>query len=193
MTWLAPEDPDDNKVSYQSVYRELRRRARYFLSGERPGHTLQPTEVVHEVWIRMKSVDPSILASREEFLALAAKVMRNLLVDYARGKKAARRGGARTRVELSPEILFSEDNTCLILEIDELLKQLAEVDQRAATVVEMKFFAGLTDAEIGETLSVSSRTVKRDWDFAKTWIRRILEQPDDDVELQDGLTPTPAI
>jgi len=162
---------DEDTVTYQSVYRELRGRAQYFLSGERPGHTLQPTEIVHEVWMRMKSVDPGLLQNRDDFLALAGKVMRNLLVDYARTRNATRRGGAYTRVDLPAEVLFSEDNAFLILEVDELLNHLAEIDERAAAVIEMRFFAGLTETEIAHALAVSVRTVKRDWGFAKVWLR----------------------
>ena len=167
---------DEGPISYQSVYRELRKRAQYFLSGERRGHTLQPTEIVHEVWVRMTSVDPKAMQNRDGFLALAGIVMRNLLVDYARARKAARRGGEYVRVDLPDEVLFSEDNWLMILEVDDLVKQLALIDDRAATVVEMKFFAGLTEEEIGQTLGVSVRTVKRDWGFAKAWMRASLER-----------------
>jgi RNA polymerase sigma factor (TIGR02999 family) len=172
----AVSESESSKISYELVYRELRRRAQYFLSAERPNHTLRPTEIVHEVWLRLKSADLGAIRSRDEFLALAGRVMRNLLVDYARGKKALRRGGDFLRVQLPSEILSSEDNMQLILEVDDLLEQLATIDARAATVVEMRFFGGLTKEEISEALSVSVRTVKRDWGFAKIWIRASLEE-----------------
>jgi RNA polymerase sigma factor (TIGR02999 family) len=151
-------------------------RAQYFLSGERPGHTLQPTEIVHEVWLRMKSVSPEALQNRDAFLAFAGKVMRNLLVDYARSRNAERHGGNYARVDLPDEMLFSDNNVVLILQVDELIKTLSVIDKRAATVVEMRFFAGLNEEEIAEALDVSVRTVKRDWGFAKAWMRAQLSE-----------------
>jgi RNA polymerase sigma factor (TIGR02999 family) len=136
----------------------------------------------------MTSVDPKAWENRDGFLALAGTIMRNLLVDYARARKAQRRGGEYVRVDLPNEILFSEDNSLMILEVDELVKQLAVVDKRAAAVVEMKFFAGLTEEEIGQTLAVSVRTVKRDWGFAKAWMRASLEGRNGG---EDGLSGAP--
>jgi RNA polymerase sigma factor (TIGR02999 family) len=175
-------------VTYQSVYNELRRRAQYFLSGERPGHTLQPTEIVHEVWLRMASVNPVALHSKDDFLAFAGKVMRNLLVDYARNRKAVRHGGNHVRVDLPDDAIFSDDNAFLILEVDELLDHLSVLDERASKVVELRFFGGFTEEEICGALEISLRTVKRDWDFAKLWMRSNLQQ-----RAGEGAAPAPSI
>jgi RNA polymerase sigma factor (TIGR02999 family) len=166
---MAEPSPGNDDL-YESAYNELRRRAKYFLSTERPGHTLRPTEIVHEAWIRMRAVDSGILERRDQFLALAGRVMRNLLVDYARSRGAKRRGGDYTRVELSPN-LFSTESILPILVIDEILNQIAAIDPRVAQVVELRFFAGLTEDDVARVLGISSRTVKRDWGFAKAWIR----------------------
>lgn len=175
---------------YESAYRELRRRAKYFLSSERAGHTLQPTEIVHEVWLRLRSIDPSILSQRSQFLAIAGRVMRNLLVDYARARGCERRGGDYKRVEF-PLQIFSHNDLSTIILIDEMLQQLTAVDPRAAKVVELRFFGGLTEAETAGALGVSERTVKRDWGFAKLWIRSNLGSSKANFEEQppDGELP----
>jgi RNA polymerase sigma factor (TIGR02999 family) len=172
----VPDDGDDDGRLFEAIYKELRRRARFFLRGERPGHTLQPTEIVHEAWLRMSSRDKNLVHDQSHFLALAGCVMRNLLVDYARKRGSVRRGGNFARAELDGEFLFSLDDHLQVLEVDKALTRLSGIDPRAAKIVELRFFAGLTEAEIARVVKVSERSVKRDWSFAKAWMRTALDE-----------------
>jgi RNA polymerase sigma-70 factor, ECF subfamily len=166
-----PSGPTKSEIPYEIIYRALRRRARYFLSGEPRGHSWQPTEVVHEVWIRMQSGNGGIPYKQSEFLPVAGKVMRNLLVDYARKKKTVKNGGKWVRIDFNANLSITDDSVPAILELDELLENLAKIDERAAKVVELRFFGGITEEQITKVLNVSLRTVKRDWEFAKIWMR----------------------
>jgi RNA polymerase sigma factor (TIGR02999 family) len=152
------------------VYGQLRQIAAGLMKSERVDHTLQPTALVHEAYARMmgKSID---LTSRGHFFAIAGQTMRRVLVDYARGRIAQRRGG-NTQVKLT-----IEENTAVpgldpdqLLELDEALTRLANLNERQCRVVELRYFAGLTNEEIAEVLTVSARTIKRDWSIAKAWL-----------------------
>ncbi|HYZ84219.1 MAG TPA: sigma-70 family RNA polymerase sigma factor [Bryobacteraceae bacterium] len=152
------------------VYEELRQMAKFHLLRERPGHTLQPTALVHEVYLRLTKRSSGGYHNRAHFFAMAAKVMRGLLVDYARQRKAEKRGGSVQRVEL-PDTLQVDDDKCdLILGVHTAIERLERRDERQARIVVMRFFGGLTEQEIALLLGVSQRTVKRDWVVAKAWL-----------------------
>ena len=152
------------------VYPELRRIARRHLRGERSGHTLQPTALVNEAYLQLTNQLDKDWQGRSHFFAIAAQLMRRILVDYARHKKAAKRDGGRQQVELSDELAVSDDRLEEIIDVDSALRRLAEFDPRRATVVELRFFGGMTESEVGEVLNVAPRTVRRDWNLARAWL-----------------------
>ena len=151
------------------VYGELRRIARRQMRRERPGHTLQATELANEAYLRMASGPAAHCNDRIHFFAVAAQVMRRILVDYARARKAVKRGSGQ-RVELDRVMLSVESNPEEIVSLDIALAKLAQFDPRRSRVVEMRVFGGLTEEEIAEVLGVATRTVKRDWKLARAWL-----------------------
>ena len=161
------------------VYRELRLRAAQYLQAERTGHTLQPTALVHELYLRLVQQDHADWKDRAHFLAVAAQLMRRILVDYARARAAAKRDGMATRIEIAGFELSGEaPRTEEILAVDEALDRLAELDPQQTRVVELRYFAGLTIEETAEALGISARTVKREWAMASAWLRNeLLEKP----------------
>jgi RNA polymerase sigma-70 factor (ECF subfamily) len=153
------------------VYRELRRVAGRCMRDERPGHTLQPTALVHEAFLRLVDRDHADWQNRAHFVGVAAQVMRHLLVDHARGRRALKRG---IPVTLNEEIFnrpTGADQTEEILAVDEILARLAVLDPQQARIVELRYFGGLSVEETAEALAISPRTVKRDWAMAKGWMR----------------------
>jgi RNA polymerase sigma factor (TIGR02999 family) len=155
------------------VYAELRRLARAQLRREHPGHSLQPTVLVHEVYLRL--VDAEIdWRDRTHFLSVAARVMRRILVEHARAKSARKRGGAEQRVTLTGTIAATDSSPVDVLVLDGAMERLRTLDARQADVVELSYFGGLTYAEIGEVLKVSEATVDRDLRHARAWLRREL-------------------
>jgi RNA polymerase sigma factor (TIGR02999 family) len=154
------------------VYGELRRLAEKYLRGERAGHTLQPTALVHEAYIRLVEQTGATFNDRAHFFAVAARAMRHIIVDHARGKRAARRGGGHRRQPLERALALSEQPDAYLLALDESLQRLAQIDPQAARIVELRFFGGMTVDEIAEVLEISARTVKRDWGMAKGWLHR---------------------
>ena len=152
------------------VYHELRRLAAYYLQNEPAGNTLQPTALVHELYLKLFSAEPMHLHDREHFLALAARQLRHIVVDHARNKHAQKRGGALGTISLDEAQGLAVPMDGRVLDLDEALARLEKLDSRAGQVVELKFFGGLTDEEVGKTLSISLATVKRDWDFARSWL-----------------------
>jgi RNA polymerase sigma factor (TIGR02999 family) len=154
----------------EAVYPELRRIAARYMRSERPGHTLQATALVNEAWLQLAGGTGVAWQNRTHFFAVAAQLMRRILVDYARQKKAAKREGGRQRIELSDTLVFSDDRLDEILFVDAALTRLAEWDPRQSKVVELRFFSGLTEEETAEILGVSPRTVKRDWRMARAWL-----------------------
>lgn len=153
-----------------AVYPELRKIASRHLRGERPGHTLQPTALVHEAYLQLAGQMDKDWQNRSHFYAVAAQLMRRILVDYARSRKAAKREGSRRKVELTDALAISDDRLDEILSIDTALSRLAELDPRQSKVVELRFFGGLTEDEVAEYLQIAPRTVKRDWNVAKAWL-----------------------
>jgi RNA polymerase sigma-70 factor, ECF subfamily len=156
------------------VYDELRRVARRRLRNESPGHALQSTALVHEVYLRLVDVDRLTLTGRTHFFAVAATLMRQILVDHARRRRADKRGGGVTIVnldEVSPAVQASSVD---VLALDEALDALSAIDVQQCRVVELRFFAGLTIDEAAEALGVSSTTIEREWALAKAWLHRRL-------------------
>jgi RNA polymerase sigma factor (TIGR02999 family) len=153
------------------VYKELREIAHYHLQRERPGHTLQSTALVHEAYLRLADQKPFEADNRAHFLAVASRLMRQILVDYARSHAAAKRG-ADLRVELDAALILPQERNAEVIALDEALKTLSQIDEQQGQIVEMRFFGGLSIEEIGEVLGVSRSTVKREWNVAKAWLAR---------------------
>lgn len=162
------------------VYGEMRRLAGGYLSRERAGHTLQPTALVHEVYLRMMGADAIDWHNRAHFFGVASRLMREILIDYARARNRKKRGGEfRTQIELDAACSIGSDpSTQLdVVAVDEALSELEKLDERQAKIVEMKFFGGMTIEEIAEVLGISPATVKREWTSAKLFLTRKLEPP----------------
>jgi RNA polymerase sigma factor (TIGR02999 family) len=157
------------------VYVELREIARYHLQRERPGHTLQSAALVHEAYLRLVEQRPFDANSRGHFLAVASRLMRQILVDYARSHGAAKRG-ADTRVELDLSMVLAKVPSADVIAVDDALTSLAKLDEQQSRIVELRFFGGLAIEEIAESLSVSASTVKRDWNVAKAWLTRHIKK-----------------
>lgn len=156
------------------VYPELKRLAHFQLAGERPGHTLNTTAIVHEAYIRLVSSNDG-WNDRRHFLRAAATVMRHLLVDHARRRDAAKRGDGKTALTLDDRRLESDDDTVAVLALDDALKDIAAIDARLAQIIECRYFAGLSVADTAEALGMAVRTVERDWQRAKAYLLRALE------------------
>jgi RNA polymerase sigma-70 factor (ECF subfamily) len=148
------------------VYDELHRLASRYLRHERPGHTLQTTALVHEAYLKLVDQKTANLQNRVQFFAIAAQVMRHILVDYARSRRAFKRGGDYCRLSLDEAVLSSEEADADLLTLNEALNRLAAIDPQQSRVVELRVFGGLTVEETAEALAVSSRTVKREWSMA---------------------------
>ena len=166
-------DADADELITPTLYAELRQLASHYLRQERPGHTLLPTALVHEAIIRLfGSRLPA--TDRSHFIALAARTMRQVLVDHARYKRADKRLQPEDRVPLDVETLTGDLPRLDVLELDEALNQLAQVSPRAAKIVELRFFGGLTNPEASEALGVSLSSVEREWRAARAWLRNAL-------------------
>jgi RNA polymerase sigma factor (TIGR02999 family) len=152
------------------VYNELRRRAHARMLNERPGHTLQATALAHEVFLRLVDQERAEWLDRAHFFAIASQAMRRILVDHARKKRAAKRGGGGTRVTFNEELPTPVGKDVDVEKLHDALEELAELDPRQSRVVELRFFGGLTEEEIAEILQVSIGTVKRDWRTARAWL-----------------------
>lgn len=157
------------------VYGELRALASSLLDRERPNHTLNPTALVHEAYLKLVRIDRLEWEGRSHFLAIAATAMRRLLVDYGRQRRAQKRGEGRERVPFDDVILGHEENPVDLLALDHALEKLAELNARHARVVELRYFCGLGIEEVATVLEVSPRTVKNDWRTARLWLHRELE------------------
>jgi RNA polymerase sigma factor (TIGR02999 family) len=156
------------------VYGELRRLAHHYMEGQRPDHTLQTTALVHEAYLRLVDQSRPSFTNRSHFLAVAAKAMRQILVDHARTARRQRRGAGASKVELDETALISLEQSGAILNLNDALERLASLDSRAAQGVELRYFGGLNQDEIAEVLKVSTVTVRRDWVFSKAWLYREL-------------------
>jgi RNA polymerase sigma factor (TIGR02999 family) len=156
------------------VYDELRRVARRHLQREAPGHALQATALVHEVYLRLVDVDRLALHGRTHFFAVASGLMRQILVDHARRQRADKRGGGATMVSLDAVSPAAQPTSVDLLALDEALEALSSIDARQCRVVELRFFAGLNIDETAEALGISPATVEREWALAKAWLFRRL-------------------
>lgn len=175
-------DPVLRGVLEVELYDQLRDIAAYYLRSERPDHTLQPTALANEAFIRMHPLDGRKFVDRHHFLAVASRVMRRVLVDYARARMADKRWGGAVRVSLTDSIADpSEKHLINILDIDAALTRLEATDPVLSEVVFLRFWAGLTEIEAAEVLGRSDRWVRGQWAFARAWLRRELE----DYKLQD--------
>lgn len=154
------------------VYKELRRLARIQLQKERPGHTLQSGALVHEAYLRLIGMNPPQWESRTHFFAVAAQLMRQILVDYARRHRSAKRGGSICKLSLDDAMLASRRKDVDIVAHDDALNTLARVDPRQSRVVELRFFAGLSLEEISEAMEIAPATVQRDWTAARACLHR---------------------
>jgi RNA polymerase sigma factor (TIGR02999 family) len=157
------------------VYKELRDIARYHLRLERPGHTLQSAALVHEAYLRLLDQRPFETENRAHFLAVASRLMRQILVDYARSHGAAKRGADR-RVELDASLVLPKVQSTDVIELDDALSDLARLDQQQSRIVELRFFGGLAIEDIADVLGISRSTVKRDWNVAKAWLTRQMKK-----------------
>jgi RNA polymerase sigma factor (TIGR02999 family) len=163
-------DPQAREALMPLVYAELRRLAASYLRRERTDHTLQPTALVHEAYIRLVEQKKVQWQDKSHFFAITAQLMRRILVDHARGHLADKRGSGAPRVPLTEAIVMSQERPAELLALDESLSRLAALDAQQARVVELRVFAGLTVEETAEVLGISPATVKRDWRMAKAWL-----------------------
>lgn len=157
------------------VYRELRRLAAHYMREERPDHTLQPTALVHEAYLRLVGQPDRNWQNRGHFFAVAAQAMRAILVDYARANLAEKRGGGRVHVKLEDALTLKGSEPRHLLALDDVLERLKQIDPRASKVVELRWFVGLEVSEVGQVMGISEKTVRRDWNFAKAWLQAKLD------------------
>ena len=161
------------------IYDEFRALAARYLGRERAGHTLEPTALVHEAYMRLVDQSRVNWQGRTHFFAVGAQLMRRILVDHARHKHRVKRGGGRQRITLDEHVAISPQRDEDLLALDEALQKLAELDPRQAQVVELRFFGGLSVEEVATVLGVSKRTVEADWTMVRAWLRRELSRDDD--------------
>lgn len=155
-----------------AVYAELRRLASVCFNHERRDHTLEPTALVHEAFLRMTNENQPQWQNRAHFFGVAARLMRQILVDHARRHHTRKRGGDQEKLALDAVLLSTEEKSADVVRLDEALDRLSEQDERQARIVEMRFFGGLKLEEIAEVLQISPRTVKRDWTIARAWLHQ---------------------
>ena len=173
--WLAGCKGADSQTFEELlplVYDELHRRAVQLFSRESPGHTLQPTALVNEVYLRMLDQRKMNWQNRAQFFALAARMMRRILVSHARSRKAAKRGGRETRITLTDDAAAAPERDVNLLAVDEALTKLDQIDPDKSRMVELRFFSGLSVEETAEVMGVSPRTINRQWETAKAWLYR---------------------
>lgn len=154
------------------VYSELRRRAAAYLRRERAGHTLQPTALIHEAYLRLVGQDRVAWHNRAQFFGLAAQMMRRILVDHARAQRAAKRPPGAMKVSLDERMAQSDPADCDVLLLNQALDELAGLDPQQARIIELRYFGGLTEDEVADVLGVSRSTVTREWETARAWLFR---------------------
>jgi RNA polymerase sigma-70 factor (ECF subfamily) len=183
---VAWSDGDQKALDelFPLVYDELRQMARRQMRRERPGHTLRTTALVNDAYLRLVDQREVRWQNRAHFFAIAAQMMRRILVDHARAKRYEKRGGGAAHVPLEEAAVLAQGKEAEIIALDEALVALAEIDPRRARVVELRYFGGLSNEEIAEVLKVSSNTVTRDWNMARAWLYQELSgaPPDDPGE-----------
>ena len=175
--WSAGESSDFDSTLLDLVYHELRRQAHRYLQKERIGHTLQTTALVHEAYLKLSKQRSVTWQSRAHFFAIAATLMRRILIDYAKTRHRVRRGGMQSDVRLDTAFELSAAETSFdLIDLDQALERLSEKDPELARIVELRFFAGLEVPETAEAMGISESTVKRGWAMAKAWLHRELTQ-----------------
>ena len=177
--WLvgwSDGDPSALEKLTPLVYRELHRLAQAYMRAERPGHTLQTTALVNEAYVRLIDADRMGWQNRAHFYGVAARLMRHILVDFARSRDQVKRGGGVEPLPLDEAWTITTDRTAELVNLDDALTALEKLDARQSRIVELRFFGGLTEPEIAEVLKVSPRTVNSDWSLARAWLLRELGQ-----------------
>jgi RNA polymerase sigma factor (TIGR02999 family) len=170
--WRAGDVESGNKL-FRIAYKELHKIAGAKLRHESPSHTLQPTALVHELYLRLFSSQPVAFQDRAHFLAVAARNLRHILIEHARAAGRLRRGGSRVQVTLSESLRPEQQDHNVVadfLDLEKALDQLAEIDQRASRVIELRFFAGLSEKEAAAVLEISVAALKRDWTYGRAWL-----------------------
>jgi RNA polymerase sigma factor (TIGR02999 family) len=162
----------DLESAYSLVYDELRRLAAYYMRQERSNHTLQPTALVHEAFLRLVKQENQVFLNRTQFVSLAANMMRRILVNHAVHRNRQKREGDLVRVTLDRAIDVFQENTLNLLELNQALENLTKIDERAARVFELRFFGGLSVEEVAEVLEISPATVKREWQVSALYLQR---------------------
>ncbi len=171
--WRNGDETAFNSL-FDLVYLELRRLASAYMRRERADHTLQTTALVHEAYLRLVKQSDSPSQNRVHFFSIAAKVMRQILIDHARTRHYGKRGGGLQKISLEEAYVISDERVGELIDLDEALTELAAIDERQSQIVEMRYFGGLTIAETAEFLKVSPDTITRDWNMAKAWLYRRL-------------------
>lgn len=169
-------DPKAADQLLSLLYEELRRLARNKMSREAPGQTLQPTALVHEAWLRLMGPQPQTFANRAHFFSAAAEAMRRILIDRARRRLSGRHGGGLERIDVESVDIAGPDSDELLLGIHEMLDRLAKEHPEHAEVVKLRYFVGLTNEEIAQTLGISASSVKNYWTFSRAWIFRAMQK-----------------
>lgn len=179
LTRLGKGDRAAESELIEAVFQQLRRLARHYMRSERSDHTLQPTALVHEAYLRLAQSGDVQWESRAHFFGTAARLMRQVLVDHARSHLAEKRGGGMGQVSLDEAFVYSNEKSDEIVALDEALSRLAHTDPRMSKIVELKFFAGLTFEQIADVLGIADRTAKRDWNLARAWLHGELSKRND--------------
>lgn len=167
---MASGDKEAEARVMQEVFPQLKRVARACMRSDRLEHTVQPTELVNEAYMRIVAIQDQNWHNRVHFFAVAARIMRHFLVDYAKARLAEKRGGGAQKIPLPSELALGSGSFVDIVDLDRVLHKYAEIDERGARVVELRFFAGMSVQETARVLKVADRTVKRDWQTAKVWL-----------------------
>ena len=178
---LEKFEPGDRRAGEQlfaDVYAELRALAARYMHGERQNHTLQPTALVHEAYLKLVGHTRVDWQGRAHFLAIAAQAMRQILVDHARRHRAAKRGGNRHRIALDDNLVVESSRDVDLLGLEDALTKLTKLDPRQAQMIELRFFAGLSIAEVAKVIGMSKRSAEREWTMVRAWLRRELSRCD---------------
>jgi RNA polymerase sigma factor (TIGR02999 family) len=175
MAWNQGDQAAHDRLA-PIVYEELRRLARGYLRRERPGHTLQPTALVHEAFLRLIDQSQVNWQNRAHFFGIAARLMRQILINHAEARRAAKRGGEAERISLNDVDQFTVEQGLDLAALNEALEKLEQIDPPQSRIVELRYFSGLTIEEIAEVMGISPATVKREWSTARAWLRRELSR-----------------
>jgi RNA polymerase sigma factor (TIGR02999 family) len=175
LAWSKGDEAALDKL-IPAVYQELRRMADHYLRGERAGHSLQPTALVHEAYLRLIGQTKVEWHNRAHFFGVAAQMMRRILIDHAKAKHRAKRGGTAIKVSLDEGATFSNERASELVALDDALQVLSQMDERKSRIVELRYFGGLTVEETAQVLDISDKTVMRDWNLAKAWLYQQLSQ-----------------